>query len=172
MSMEQIIANLDEEQIQQIQQQIDPEQIHALVESRIDEDLGPHLVEVRERCHEQPDPKEIRQEFANASPQKQQQLWNAAVGDVIEVFHLLREDPEAALRKAKDLLRNPYTSEALLLIFHNDQHIDDDYGWQMKDYGANLMAYLGTVVAPEMYSPEEIEAVHSRIDLDVEDAEQ
>lgn len=172
MSMDQFIRNLDEDQIQQIQQQIDPEQIHAMVEARIEEDLGPHLVEVRERRREQPDPKQVRQKFANASPQKQQQLWHAAVGDVIEVFHLLREDPMAALRKAKDLLRNPYTSEALLLIFHNDQHIDGDYSWEMKDYGANLMAYLGTVVAPEMYEPAEIEAIHERIDLDVEGAEQ
>lgn len=164
-----LIANLDEEQIAQIQSQIDPEQIHALVEARIDEDLGPHLKEIRERRRQQPDPEQIRQDFASAPPEQQQELFDAAVGDILTVFHLLREDPMAALREAKDLLRNPYTAEAVLLIFHNDQHIDDEYGEQMKAYGASLMAYLGTLVAPEMYDDAEIEAIHERMDLQVEE---
>lgn len=162
-----LIANLDDEQIAQLQQQIDPEQIHALLESRIDEDLGPHLEEIRERSRQQPDPEQIREDFANAPPEQQQELFDAAVGDILTVFHLLREDPMAALNEAKDLLRNPYTAEAVLLIFHNDQHIDSDYGEQMKAYGASLMAYLGTLVAPEMYDDAEIEAIHERMDLEV-----
>lgn len=128
----------------------------------------PHLQGIKKRAADDPDPEVIRQQYADCSDERQQQIFNQAISDVVGALFEVRENPKAGLLSLKGLLRDPYTMEGLLLIFDNEEHIDPGYSRQMKEFAAMHLKWMGVALAPESYPTAVVREVYEQLDLDVE----
>lgn len=164
----QIARELDAQDIEQLMAQIDPEDVQELLGEVYQAMIVPHLTEVRADVHAEdtPDPETVRQALLDADPERRQEVFQAAVDDVIAVLLALREDPEQAMHDLKDILRDPWTTEGLLLIFQNDDHIDPEYTAEMMEYVGGLMRLAGVALLPELYTEAERQAVAEELGID------
>lgn len=161
-------GEVTDEQVQSVLNQIPPETKRQAIETAITDYVVPHFDDVRERADDDVSNQQVRQQYAALGEQRQQEVFNRAVSDVIGTLFELRTSPESGLESLKGLLRDPYTIEGLLLIFENDEHIDAEYGNQMKDFAAMHLKWAGVALAPEMYGPDVVEDVAEEIGLDVQ----
>jgi hypothetical protein len=160
-------GEVTDEQVQSVLNQIPEETKRQAIETAIEDYIVPHFDDVRERAAADVTNEQVRQKYAALGEERQQEVFNRAVSDVLGTLFELRTQPESGLESLKGLLRDPYTIEGLLLIFDNDQHIDAEYSAQMKDFAAMHLKWAGVALAPEMYDPAVVEAVAEEIGLDV-----
>lgn len=161
-------GKLDAKMMQHFEENVDEEQLEQMVRQVIQEKVVPALVEIRQQRQQAEDPETIRETYANLPEEKQQEVFDSAVMDVVEVVFTLREEPVEGLRMAKQLTRDPHTMEALLLIFDNEQHIDPEYSRQIKDTASRIVTWVGVALFSEMYEPETVESVARDLGLDVD----
>lgn len=166
--LEQIANNVDEETIRELEQHVDDEQIAELVQQAFTERVVPHLEDVHADAQESPSRERVREHYASLSDEEQQEAFDGAIRDIVVALFMLRMDPPEGARRLKGLLRDPFISEALLLIFENDDHIDPSYSQQMKEYGAEVMEWFGVALMQEAYDRETVAKVAEQFGIDTD----
>lgn len=156
-----LISNLDEEDARQLLSEIDNEQVATLLMPYLEEELKPHLEDIRERAQEV-DPMAIRETYASMSEEAQQAAFEQAVADLATVIRECREDPDTGLGRLKERLRDPTVLEALMLIFEDPDHIDEAYTTDVKAFAAVIVKWFGAQILPEIYTAEELADIEHR----------
>lgn len=166
-----VLQNIDKQTLRNLQQQVDEDTIRELLDVAIEERIVPHLRQIRSSAEQKPDHETIRSEFEDDPEDVQQENFDDAVTSVIEALFLLRQQPQEGGTLLKQLIRDPYVIEGLLLIFDNEQHIDPEYSAQIKEFAALHLHWAGVALMPEAYSPEEVREVAEELGLSVEHPE-
>lgn len=152
----QIISGMDSDTARTVLNQMDDAMIERALEAGMEEEVVPHLIEVRENAVEDyPNPAEVRAHYETMGEDEQAQKFERAAADLMAVAAELRDNPINALSKLKGRLRDPWTTEALLLILDHPD-IPDEEVQQRKDYAATWMKYVGVNVIPEVYHREDV----------------
>lgn len=154
-----IVSNIDQQQMQQLKEQLDEDAVIELWQNVHETQVQPHLADIKQRTGEKDDIDTVLEKLKAAPAEKQQQAFDSAMQDIIEVFLLFRENPVDAVQKGKRLLRDPYTVGGLLMIFEHDEHIDSAYSAELQQYTANVLQMAGVALIPEAYTREERQAV-------------
>lgn len=166
------LSGMDEDQARAMLDQLDDEQVEQAIQWIVDESVVPHLMDVRQRARQATDPNEVRRELEDLPESVKEELFYDTLHELIAILVTCRERPNEGFEELKTVLRDPYTVESLLLIFENDQHIDDEYSNQLKDFAANHLQWVGAMVLPEMYDERTVEEVVTRFtDVDPEDVD-
>lgn len=163
-----LISNIDEEKAQQILGNMDEDDVADVAEWITEELVLPHLEEIRNRAGQQPSTEEVRRYYEEMDPQQREQEFYETLDALVATLVMCRERPMEGYTELKTMIRDPYTVEALLLIFENEDHIDPEYSEQMKDFGAEHFRWVGAMVLPEMYEPEEVERVLETFNINPE----
>jgi hypothetical protein len=127
----------------------------------------PHFDDVKTRAESSADSHTVRDTYASLPDDRQQEIFNTAVSDIIGALFTLRERPVEALLTLKGLLRDPFTVEGLLLIFDNEEMIDPAYSAQMKEYAATHLTWAGCALMPEAYDRATVETVADQLGVDL-----
>ena len=160
MGITDLIGGLDEDAAASILENMDDDVMEDAIETGIEREVVPHLLDVRERADsdEDPDPAYVRAKYEDLSEEEQTEKFNKAAADVMGVMAEVRNSPLSGLRKLKGRLRDPWTIEALLLIFDHPE-IPDDVVQERKNYAADWLKYAGVHVIPEVYTKEDAKEV-------------
>lgn len=163
--LRQMMENMDEEQVRQLVGSLDEQQVQKAIEWMVEEMVVPHLEDIRERAQGDRPTEDIRQQFESMDEDEREEMFYDTLDNFIATLALCRQRPKEGFEELKAYLRDPYTQEALLLIFENDQHIDAEYTDQLKGFGASHLYWAGVMVLPEMYTEAEVREVEDRFDL-------
>jgi hypothetical protein len=151
-----LLNGMDSETASEILSSMDDEMIENALRSGIEEELVPHLEDVRTRASEEDrPPAEVRAYYESLSDEEQTEKFHEAAADLMGVGVDLRENPLTGLKKLKERLRDPFTVEALLLIFDHEE-VSDDIVHERKEFAATWLKYVGLHVVPEVYKREDV----------------
>jgi len=168
--IENLLNGMDSETASNILSSMDEEVIEDALETGIEQELVPHLQDVRENAEENyNNPAEVRAYYEGLSEEKQTEKFHVAAADLMEVAVDLRERPMSGLRKLKERLRDPWTIEALLLIFDHPE-VPDEVVHERKEFASVWIKYIGLHVVPEVYHRDDLREMVNRMYPD-DDAE-
>lgn len=170
--MDMLAGNFDEEQARRLINQMDEEQIAEGIQTGMDEFVVPHLEEVRENAQTTPERQAVREQYHSMPDTKQQEAFNRAIWDLVSVAGKLRVSPDEGLRDLKTMLRDPWTMEALLLVFHNPDHIDPDYSEEMRETTTKFTRLAAMNLIPEAYTENEARQLMAEMGLDEDDLQE
>jgi len=154
--IQQLLKGMDSETASQVLSSLDDEMIEQALETGIEQELVPHLETVRENASEEyEEPAYVRAYYEDLSEDEQNEKFHQAAADLVGVAVDLRENPVQGLSKLKGRLRDPWTTEALLLIF-NHEDIPDEIEDERKEFASLWMKYIGAHVIPEIYEREDV----------------
>lgn len=149
-----MISGMDKETASNIISSMDEEVIESALKSGIEQELVPHLQDVRDKASDEyEDSNYVRDKYEDLSEEQQTKKFNKAAADIMSVAVKLRSSPMGGMKELKGRLRDPWTVEALLLIFDHPD-VPDDVVQQRKDYAATWLKYVGVNVIPEVYTRE------------------
>jgi len=158
-----MLKNMDGDMANSVLEALDEDAIESALKKGIDKEVVPHLEQVRERAVEDDaDSAQVRAHYESLSEDEQTQKFNEAAADLMAVFTELRESPIAGAKKLKGRLRDPWTVEALLLIFDHEQ-VPDEVVDQQKDYAATWLKWVGVNMIPEIYTRDQVLEVANRL---------
>lgn len=170
MGFDDMFDNLTEEQIMQAMNNVDDEQIMQAMGMMIDNYLVPHLDDIRVRANTSEPAAEARA-YYESLPENEQAAppdyegatregeFYFVLDNLVGTLVKCRYKPKVGFPELKSQIRDPYTLEALLLIFENDEHIDSEYTQQLKEFGATHVKWAGAMMVPEMYDDAEAERI-------------
>lgn len=158
-------GQLDEQQIDKVWDQIPEETKRQAFTNALEQFVLPHADDVKDRAESDVGNKQIRQKYSALDDERQQEIFDQAIGTIIGTLFEVRESPREGLMRLKGLLRDPYTLEGLLLIFENEDHIDPEYSAEMKEFAAWYVTAAGVALTPEMYDEQTCENVYDTFDL-------
>lgn len=161
------MKGMNERFLNHLASNIDSEDIQDGISKFVDKKVFPELEEIRERAIEDDDAETARGMYESMPPEKREQIFHGVLGDIIATMFEIRVRPTTGLREAKKMLRDPYTMEAVLLIFDHPD-VDDGKREEMKGFAANHVRALGVAIAPEMYQREEVLEVADEFGVDRE----
>lgn len=144
-------------------QLLEDDQIGALVE--IYQTAPQRLEEIKQNA-QGPDAEAAREAFADLSDERQTEIVDKTISDLAVTFNQLRTDPTEGIERLQSELRDPYTVEALLLLFENEDHIDEEYSDDVKEFVRWRFKLLGVNAIPEAYTEEEKREIIDRFGLD------
>jgi len=158
-----MLKNMDGDMANSVLEALDEDAIESALKKGIDKEVVPHLEQVRERAVEDDvDSAEVRAHYESLSEDEQTQRFTEAAADLMAVFAELRERPIGGAKKIKGRLRDPWTVEALLLVF-NHEEVPDEVVDQQKDYAATWLKWVGVNMIPEIYTREQVLEVANRL---------
>ena len=158
-----MLKNMDGDMANSVLEALDEDAIESALKKGIDKEVVPHLEQVRERAVEDDaDSAQVRAHYESLSENEQTQKFNEAAADLMAVFTELRESPISGAKKLKGRLRDPWTVEALLLIFDHEQ-VPDEVVDQQKDYAATWLKWVGVNMIPEIYTRNQVLEVANRL---------
>lgn len=166
-----LLNGMDSETASQVLSSMDDEMIEDALEAGIEQELVPHLNEVRQNAAEEyRSPAEVRAYYEGLSEEEQTEKFHTAAADLMNVAVDLRENPLTGLEKLKERLRDPYVIEALLLILDHPE-VPDEVVHERKEFVSTWLKYIGLHVIPEIYQRDDLrEMVYTMYDTD--DAEE
>lgn len=129
-----------------------------------EERVIPHVRDIKARA-DAADPAQVRDVYAAQDPDTKDDLLREAVGDVVATVAEIRENPERGLLNLKEIIRDPHTTEALLLVFDDAEHIDPEYSEQAKDFASWYLTAIGVALLPELYDAGTVEEVYDAFGL-------
>jgi hypothetical protein len=143
---------------------MDEDTIYKQVYKFFDSHIVPHLEEIRSRHDTKVSDKsrdEIREDLESLPPQERGEVFHDTMGELLVNLSLARLKPIESGTEVKKMVRDPYTVEALLLMFDREAvystRSEDEFPRVQKDTMAGYMKWMGVALAPEMYSREEVE---------------
>lgn len=139
-----------------------PGDVLEVIAPMIEDELEPHFEDIQERAS-QIDPEEAREYYESLDPDEKQEVFDEAVADMIKTLRLCREQPLQGYPMLKQRLRDPDVLESLLLIFDDDEHIDDEHSKEMKELVRDTIAWAGVSTIPEAYTDAEQSDIERRI---------
>lgn len=147
-----LLEGMDEEQAEALLENIDSEVLEGHLKNGIQSQIVPHLEEVRETAEQEyEDPQEVRDYYENLPEDEKEQKFNNACADLIAIASQLRNSPQSGGKELKNRLRDPWLTEALLLIFEAEE-VPDEVVQSQKDYAATWLRWLGANIVPEIYT--------------------
>lgn len=150
-----LLGGMDDETASEIINEMDQDVIEDALTSGVEQELVPHLHEVRQRAVEGDESAaEVRAMYEKLSDEEQTKKFQKAAADVLSVLTTLRQEPLDGLEMLKGRLRDPYTVEALLLIFDHPE-VPDDVVQERKNYADVWIRWAGLNIIPEVYSEQE-----------------
>ena len=151
---------------QKAMNQLDEDQFRGIAVKLIEEEIQPHLKDIRERARETEDPEEVRDVFENQrGDEKRDEVFHSTWASLIGTAVQLRTDPLAGFKNLKPLLRDPYTLEAVLMMMEDDE-IPSEISEANKDMIATYVHWMGIAIAPEMYDRSEVEEMVEQFGAD------
>lgn len=168
--LEDIMGNLDQEQVFNLVDQMDDERKRDAIVEVMNRYLVPHAEDVQTRANaDDPPSRKVREYFhEELSEGEKEDEFYETLWEVVGTFAKIRDHPVEGMQELKALIRDPYTVEALFLLFENEEHIDPEYSAQLKEFASFHLRAVGVLSMPEMYSQEEIQEVLDEFDLDPE----
>ena len=155
-------GNLTEEHFEWMRRNADAQTYRDVVAYLIQHEIVPHAEAIRDRAQNRDmTPAEVREHYKNMDDEAQQVAFDKAVASVVSVFALLRQKPQEGLEELKAMIRDPWTLEAILLIFRNDEEIDPEYSDEIIQYAAWHVQEAAYFLAPELYTEEEREFIEA-----------
>ena len=155
--IDRMLGNIDEDTARSLLNNINDDQLRQGLHVAIEDFVIPHIDDIRIKATEDYESRHhVRDVYKSMSDEEQQEVFDEAWGDIVAVAARLREDPQTGGMELKERLRDPWTMEALLLIFENRDNIDEDYGDEMKEFATFMLRWIGIQMLPEMYSQEEV----------------
>lgn len=163
MDLGSLMGNIDPKAAQGILNSLDEEQLEEAIVAGVDNYIVPHLEDIRDAAEtDYEDRQEVREKYESMTQKMQDEEFHSTVADLIVVVSQIRAEPVRGFRELKDRLRDPWVTEALLLIFDNDDfidYVDPEYKNQLKEFCTIQLKWLAMNVAPEMYSEDEVRNV-------------
>lgn len=156
----QYLSRMDEDQARAIMDALDEQQVAEAVEWAVEEKVVPHLDDIRERADQEASSDQVRAHFEEMTPREREDLFYDTLHALVGTLVACRVRPHEGFRELKTLLRDPYTLEALLMIFDGEdpetgeRYIDPEYEQTLKDFGAEHVQWVAVMVLPEMYDEE------------------
>ena len=151
------LLNLDEEQASTLIDNLDDEMIEDSLRNGIETQIIPHMEDIKQAAvNEYEDRQEVREYYESLPPEEQEEKFHEAAADLIAVAQKIRNHPQAGGSDLKKRLRDPWVTEALLLMF-NHPDISEDVSDEQKDFAATWLKYVGISVIPEAYTDPEID---------------
>lgn len=145
---------MDEDTASDILSSMDDDMIESALKTGIEQELVPHLQDVREMAEDDYESSDyVRQKYESLPEDQQTKKFNKAAADLMSVAVKLRANPMKGMQELKGRLRDPWTVEALLLIFDHEE-VPDRVVQERKDYAATWLKYVGVNVIPEVYTRE------------------
>ena len=161
--------NPSEDQVRQIAEQVDlsnDDVQEALL--KVGEDkIRPQLDEIKERASEADDPDAVRQQLAELSDEKKNEVFHGTWAQFITACVQLRVEPLEGMRNLKTMIRDPWTVEIMLMLMEDDE-IPTEISEDNKDLKSQYITWIGRAIAPEMYEREEVEAMVDEFGADPE----
>lgn len=158
-----MLSNMDGDMANSVLEALDQDAIESALKKGVDKEVVPHLEQVRKRATEDDaDTAEVRAHYESLSEEEQTNRFNEAAADLMAVFTEMREQPVTGAKKLKGRLRDPWTVEALLLIFDHEQ-VPDEVVDQQKNYAATWLKWVGVNAIPEMYRREQVRGVAEQL---------
>lgn len=161
--------NPSEDQVRQIAEQVDlsnDDVQEALL--KVGEDkIRPQLDEIKERASEADDPDAVRQQLAELSDEKKNEVFHETWAQFITACVQLRVEPLEGMRNLKTMIRDPWTVEIMLMLMEDDE-IPTEISEANKDLISQYITWIGRAIAPEMYEREEVEAMVDEFGADPE----
>lgn len=166
-----MLQNMDPQQAKAMLDQLDEEQKQQAIQWAVDEMVIPHLTEIRQRARSERPTEEVRRDIESLPKQEREELFYDTLDSLVATMVNCRENPRQGFEELKTMLRDPYTTESLLLIFENEDHIDAEYTETLKDFGVEHLRWVGAMVVPEMYDEREVESVLNTFEMSPEQHE-
>lgn len=163
--IQQALSGMDEKQARSLLNSLDDEQVEQAIKWMVDEMVVPHLEDIRQRSREAPPAEEVRQQYEQMDEETREELFYDTLDNLVGTLVNCRENPQHGFDELKTMFRDPWTAEALLLIFENEEHIDAEYTAQLKEFGTTHLRWVGAMVLPEMYDEHEVEEVLETFDI-------
>jgi len=158
-----LLNGMDPERASELLSQMDDDVIEDALEAGIEQELVPHLQDVRENAAEEyRSPAEVRAYYEGLSESEQTEKFHEAAADVMGVSVDLRESPVTGLKKLKGRLRDPWTVEALLLIFDHPD-VPDAVVHERKEFASTWLKYAGLHIIPEVYERDDLREMVNRM---------
>jgi hypothetical protein len=161
--------NPSEDQVRQIAEQVDltnDDVQEALL--KVGEDkIRPQLDEIKERASNADDAAAVRQQLAELSDEKKNEVFHETWAQFITACVQLRVEPLEGMRNVKKMIRDPWTVEIMLMLMEDDQ-IPNDISDANKDLISQYITWIGRAIAPEMYERGEVEAMVDEFGADPE----
>lgn len=158
-----MLDNMDGDMAETILESLDEDAIESALQTGIEKEVVPHFEQVRERAiEEDADSAEVRAHYESLSDEEQTKRFHEAAADIMGVLTEIRERPVSGGKKLKGRLRDPWTIEALLLLF-NREEVPNAVIDEQKDFAATWLKWAGVNVIPEMYSQDQVEEVAERL---------
>jgi len=161
--------NPSEDQVRQIAEQVDlsnDDVQEALL--KVGEDkIRPQLDEIKERASNADSPAAVRQQLAELSDEKKNEVFHETWAQFITACVQLRVEPLEGMRNIKTMIRDPWTVEIMLMLMEDDE-IPNDISDANKDLISQYITWIGRAIAPEMYDREEVEAMVDEFGADPE----
>jgi hypothetical protein len=161
--------NPSEDQVRQIAEQVDlsnDDVQEALL--KVGEDkIRPQLDEIKERASNADDPDAVRQQLAELSDEKKNEVFHETWAQFITACVQLRVEPLEGMRNLKTMIRDPWTVEIMLMLMEDDE-IPTEISEANKDLISQYITWIGRAIAPEMYEREEVEAMVDEFGADPE----
>ena len=128
-----MLSGMDSDTADSLLRSMDEEQIQSALSTGIENYIVPHLQDIREAAaYDYDDREEVREIYESYSEEKQDEVFHDAAADLIAIAAQVREQPTTGMKELKTRLRDPYTMEALLLIFNNEAHVDPEFSEDQK----------------------------------------
>lgn len=156
-------GEVSDDQMRTLWESLDEDEIQNAMQAMLDNFLVPKFEQVRERAEQ--DSQDVRALYASMSDSEQQEVFDQAVDELVAACYELRARPRKGAESLMGLLRDPWTVEALLLIFENEEHIDPAYSAQLKEFAATHLQWIGCALAPEMYRRAVVEETYQQLGL-------
>lgn len=156
------LDDIDQEMAEQMLNQVDESELQEQIVEGMNQMLGPKLLEVKQRAQQGKSRQEVRAEYEQLSEEEKTQKFMRAISDLVAIAAELREDPEPALKKLKQRLRDPYTMEAVLLIF-DDPNVPDEWTTERKEFATTITRWIALNHLPEMYTRQEAEELMNKL---------
>lgn len=156
------LDDIDQDVAEEMLGQVDESELQQQIVEGINQMMGPKLLEVKQRAQSGKTRQEVREEYKTMSHDEKTKKFMRAVSDLVAIAAELREDPEPALKRLKTRLRDPYTMEALLLIF-DDPKVPDAWTEERKEFATTIVRWVALNHLPEMYTRREAEELMNKL---------
>ncbi len=158
-----MLKNMDGDMANSVLEALDQDAIESALKNGVDKEVVPHLEQVRKRAREDDaDTAQVRAHYESLTEDEQTERFNEAAADLMAVFAEMREKPVSGAKKLKGRLRDPWTVEALLLIFDHEQ-VPKEVVDQQKNYAATWLKWVGVNSIPEMYHRDQVRGVADQL---------
>jgi len=157
--IDRILNNMDEDMANRVLKEMDEQTLSRALTTGIESHIIPHMEDVKTAATEEyEDSEDVRAFFESMDSGEQTDTFHEVAADMIAVLTKLREDPVDGGLELKERLRDPWTVEALLLVFDHEG-VPEEVAAEQKDFAAQYLKYIGVNVVPEVYDEDEVREV-------------